>query len=335
MNRLLTRQITTYANQRGIKIVKYNPLVHDDLFGNSFVEAWCKGYVSNEKVNEILDVYRVRKGLDPVLQNDAIVKRTGLEIYLATVINKKKIKLIGIIAWSKYLPDDYLFGNLEYLKSKALRLSNSNFTISFNGLTKSEFKALETSQLEDLLLTDEDNPKFSGISKEEEKDLGDLLILCVDSRAKTKGVGTLLFSYFLKRAAKKYSNLLVYLGQKNGSVNSKMKDLAEKYGFRTTNAYFSRGSLGIRNRIFEGSEGEKMQFLTKHTEDELDFGVFQRNLDLTLEDLGTYTCSRNPPENFSFASNGSKYVGENDWDRFCGGNKGYTNPYAGNYSGSK
>ena len=54
-SREITRHINTYANQRGIKIVKYHPTTHDPLLLN--VGNWCNGHVGDDKINEVLDVY--------------------------------------------------------------------------------------------------------------------------------------------------------------------------------------------------------------------------------------------------------------------------------------
>ena len=54
-------------------------------------------------------------------------------------------------------------------------------------------------------------------------------------------------------------------------------------------------------------------------------------LDLTRSSIGNKTCSR-ARHGYKFAVNGSEYVDAADWEMYCGVNKGYGNPYAGNYS---
>lgn len=320
----ISRQITTFANQRGTKIVKYNPIVHDSLISN-----WCDGFVSIDKLNEVLDEYRIKYGL-PTRSNNNRIKRIGLQIFLTTTISQGNLIVTGIVAWAKYLPVDYLYGDIKFLKRSALLLPSNRISDLFN-TTKSKFRKIKGQALDDLLLTDVDYPSFESI--DDVKQLGDLLILCVDPNANKSGLGRLLFANFLHRAGNKYSNLLVNLGKSNGSHNPRMKSLAETFDFQEIKATFTRDDLDIQEVVFKGENGEKETFLALNTQHELTLeNNFVDYLDLDYLQLGTYTCSKNVPPDFNYATNGAKYTSQQEWSTHCGANKGYSNPYAGNYN---
>jgi hypothetical protein len=322
--RKLTRHINTFANQRGVKIVKYNPNIHDDLLGD--LETWCGGFVSIEKINEILNVYRNRSGM--ALIGDAeLVPRTKLEIYLATVIKDGELLVVGIIAWAKYHKFDFLYGDLAVMKRAALALSVQGIQAEF-GYTKAALRRLRRGQLEDLLFENDDNPEFDGI--DDTNNLGDLLMICINPDSDKSGIGRLLFAYFMQRSTKVYDNILVHLSLQNGVYNERMKTLAETFGFQETDATFTREDLKLDSIEFKGVRAEVETFLARD-DSEIDLDDLKDILDLSLHPIGNFTCSRNT-HGFTYATNGSRYVNAAEWDTKCGANKGYSNPYAGNYS---
>lgn len=325
--RKISRQITTFSNQRGNKFVKYNPVVHDPLFSKD-VTTWCGGFVSTDKLNEVLDEYRIKDGL-PTRSNTR-VKRVGLQIYLTTTVSNGTLIVTGVVAWAKYLQSDYLYGDIKLLKRKALLLTDKKIESLFN-TTKAKLRNMKSDILEDLLFTDSDHPTFESVDNV--KKVGDLLILCVNPNANKSGLGRILFANFLHRAGNKYDNLLVNLGKKNGLYNPRMKSLAETFNFHVVDATFTRNNLNVEAVVFKGENGEKETFLTLDTQQELTLeNNFVDYLDLDYIQLGTYTCSKNVPLDFNYATNGSKYTSQQEWTTHCGANKGYSNPYAGNYS---
>jgi hypothetical protein len=325
----LTRHVTTFGNQRGIKIVKYRPLVHDPLIDST----WCRNFVSAEKWNEILDVYRERNRVPRV---GDLVSRVGLMIYVATTMRAGKLAVVGLVAWAKYYKTDYLYGDINVLKRGALRsrlVSDSDKKILRNRNTPMW-------KVKDILEGDNDTPHFE--VKEEEKwksintnDTGDLLILCVDPASSSKSVGRLLFAHFYNQASRKYGNLIINLGKANQgnrhTYNNAMMSLSRKFKFNKAKALFSHQTFGIENVEFKGENGEKETFLARSSvTSETTLRLMKRLLDLSHKPLGTVTCSR--VFHTGHAMNGSRYATEDEWEEKCKGrNVGYRNPYASNY----
>jgi GNAT superfamily N-acetyltransferase len=328
--------MNTFLNQRGIKLVRYDPHVHDELLAD--VEDWCRGHVSKEKLDEVLDVYRKRKGVE--VQGEAQVKnRVGLEIHLATAIDEKALKVVGIVAWARYDKFDYLYEDASTLASRALTHLNVDEFREKMGCTKEAFSKLKSNQKDKItaekLFEDDDFALFDQFPPDE-KEVADLLILCVDPDAKKKGIGRAMLAKCLQRAQKKYSKVLINLGKNNGVVNDAMKDLAEDAGFIKIGAKFNREDLGVEMEDFKDVNGDDEVFMLMEVgDDDPGFAFFQDFLDLAKGEIGTVSCTHNKPEDFDYAPNGARYIAkteEDDWASFCGANKGYTNPTAGNYS---
>ena len=320
----VTRHITTFANQRGVKIVKYNPATHDVLI-EDFVEAWGRGYVSLEKVTEILDVYRARRGSGVVLPQDRLdklVERKNLNIFVATAIHKGELVVLGIIAWSNFLQGEYLYGDTKEMIRCALALDRNTFQENFHQ-TKAAFKRLSATAQKNLVIQETDYADIEGI----DVNSGELIFVCVNPRSKRSGIGRLLFSFFLHKAVYRYETLVLSLGAKDEVVNPRMITMVEQFGFEETPATFSRADLEMKAVPFRGQEAEDTVFYLRD-DTKLTFEDIQVFLDLDVDKIGNFCCS-NRKGGHRFAANGSEYMQDGV---ACGANKGLYSQFAGNYS---
>lgn len=322
------RIIKTFSNQRGVKIVKYNPNIHDILIK----ESWCKGYVSSENLNQYLNVYRHKTNVpERELSVDNKVCKKYINIYVATIIDNKELRVLGLIVWSKYESYDHYFSNVHKLKRIALKLSNDKFMKlsekSGGSMTKTSLKSTkEEHDLEDLLLFDTGiSPEFTQF-KPTSKKPGEIAIVCVDPGAKI-GIGRLLLTFAVVNMRKTFTSIMLTLGKKNNKHNSIMKRLVKQVGFRDDKTTLEETIYQTPNIRFEDETGT-MQYMT------FDDNYFKIEdiLDLNRLDLGTFTCSKRK-NGFTHAIDGSKYVEDGEWDKYCKcGNKGWSNPYSGNLS---
>jgi hypothetical protein len=256
-------------------------------------------------------------------------------VYVVTTFDEGELVVIGVTAWARYLPTDFQYGDAKELRKHILlhtaaEIQEMEFFTSTPGttqsLTKRRLRNLSLPQLKIALFGDTDFPEFEDV--DDNKKLGDFLVLCTDPDSKQSGIGRLLLAFAINRMAKKYTSVLLNLGKSNGQVNATMQDMAvNSFGFAKIDTTFSSERFDVENLVFRSDHGEDDVFLLRETGD-LKLTDVQTTLDLDRRVLGTLTCTRSNKTGFS--SNGSKYVDART-DQRCGANKGYSNPYAGNY----
>ena len=98
VRRKVTSHITTFGNLVGVKIVKYNPVYHDDYINR-------RDFQGPNDLDVFLDVKRNAAGLDT--HYDDVSDYRKLEIYLLTTVQHGDLKVFGIIAWCGYKSDEY------------------------------------------------------------------------------------------------------------------------------------------------------------------------------------------------------------------------------------
>ena len=126
----LRKTINTFSARNGFKIVKYQPIVHDPILESSRVTrrdtdkkeheneySWCDDRVSEEYIQQTLNVYRKRVGM-PIWrptsaeagddEKDYIYSRPNLQIYIVVTLgDKNQLIALGVIAWGKYINTDF------------------------------------------------------------------------------------------------------------------------------------------------------------------------------------------------------------------------------------
>lgn len=333
--RRVSRHLTTYANQRGIKLVKYHPETHDPLLENA--ADWCRNHVSQEKLTEIFD--QVRNPAD--VDNDVLRRR--LKVYVATAFtldenDEKQLTVIGVVAFATMLSFDYLYSNVRVLKKALLALSNAQYKALFPGMSKTRLRkrAANEALLNDIG-EDDQFPTFDDIDFADAasvRNVGELLLVCVNPDVLVRGVGRYLIAKSFHEMFVHYGTAFAELGTYNGRVNPAMQRILEEFGFEEAEATFSYPQYGIDEIDWTDANGNHQYFFTYEIEP-LTFEFIQEFLNLDQIDLGAKTCTRSAStQNYTHATNGTKYVRNTDalaWMQYCGPNKGYSNTYSGNY----
>lgn len=287
----VSRHITTYASQLGIKFVKYNPNVHDALLVD--VVAWCRNYVSQEKLKEIFDQI-----LDP--EN---VKRKNLQVYVATKFTlAQKLTVVGVVAFATLLPYDHLYNNVRQLKTSLLALPESQYYLP--GMSKSQLRRrAPTAALLNIIAQDDQFPTFSEFNMDEDvHDVGELLFVCVNPDLRVRGVGRCVIAKALHEIFGQYDVAFAELGTHNGSVNPAMLGILESFGFEEEEPTFSYPAYGINDIPWTDLNGNRQYFFSRNVAP-ISYEFIQDFLHLDKLDLGakTYTCSA-ATEDFAHAT---------------------------------
>ena len=306
--------VNSFAAQRGIKIVRYNPIYHDAYLKTARgirIMKRCHGRnaISNDYREDLFNKFRIRRGVEEVEIEFPNPRPVGLQIYLATTMRAGDLDIIGYVIWSR----------LERVKSQV-----------------DEMKQLfyDTEKDYDEKMPDIDFKKTYGlqtISFPENVPMniknGDIKIVCSAANGKKekdipKGIGRLLFAYAIARMQRIYRGIFM-----ENIKGTKLIKIGESFGFdKAVGSITGKEADGLE---YEMKIDRRFSYLPEDK--------FRTNADYLFflngnrRKLGTVSCSRSGKT--GYAPNGAKYLNPTDdmWDAYCkNGNKGFTNPYAGN-----
>lgn len=333
--RRITRYINTYANQRGVKIVKYDPATHDELIGDSKL---CEGSIADEYLDTILDVIRARKNI-PTRTDYQLQRVKRLQVYVATVVNREGLKVVGIVIWRDFHLDNYVYSDFKALRAKALKLRPEVLLEAFPDVNLAKLKRNVGStggyayhEVLDLLESDTDYPKFdtgrAGLGPE--GDLGgELSVICMKNDVQKSGIGRLLLAFAIHRMPRQYSYIISDIVKNPTQRNTKR--LFREFNFHQLKAFYENAKLRIRRWPFRNGPNVNENTLFMYRDRPLSLDELEDVLSLTRINTGSVKCrTRRTPNVYTHALDGSLYAEAGD-DLYCGANKGYNNVYAANF----
>ena len=332
--------------------------------------GWSANRVSDHYMQSTMDVYRRRdKDYDIMIPGDRDSLRIKrLQIYLVMGVSDRAdrstihpLKPHGIIAWGEFNESEYtftgkqLFKNIKQLKSDRIQelvgIKKKKFT-SRHRISRS-LDAIEV-LLGDITIDWEiSENNFDPI-----KDMTcNLRFMCSNPESRKGGVGRIMLGYMmavLARPSNRYEHIIVEMAESSttNKISKSQTALLSGINLKTISATITDERYGINKQALEDQfDDVKLHFMGGPICDIMP-NILTKIIDLNIgsrstgrvsaptgsvNELDTISCSRKSLVDLgiAYAPNGSRYVSSVDhaveYARKCGANKGWTNPYAGNY----